>query len=799
MSLWIPICRRIVENPGSVGGRTDSGANEHSSLLMASPVPRLLIRARDLTVGDKKLGGGAFGIVYQGQWKGLDVAVKITNMEKLREAAPLTGEELTDSELMASAMEDVLSEAQEMQHLRHPNIVQFLGVCTDGKHGLMIVSELCKGGSLDKYLAKNRRLPLDVRNRFVREICEGVQYLHDHGILHRDLKPGNILLAEYLVIKISDFGMTRNVQVTSSSAADGIKGTSNYMSSEALDPDNCGPPFEGQSAVNIMMAVVVRKQVPRIPDSLPEHIKGAIKSCFAFNPKDRPTAKEVLAMLDSPSEAVLAPSLPVSPVDVPPAGVSSGIHVSMASTVPGPSSSVSPAQIKLAVAEEQTVTPTPAPTKQQNTSQARKRRSMVRLKGGAQYEGEWVGNTFDGYGILEKADEGKYEGQFKTNRYHGHGKCIKINGDVYEGEWKDNRRHGKGKLTHADGSRYEGDWADDKQTGYGVETWADGSAYKGYYTCVYTTNNNRPFGHRSAFSDCKDGMKHGEGVFTWPDGSTYEGHFVHNNLQGSGTYKWAEGRFYRGQWEGNKMHGEGLMEWPDGRHYEGPYHGDKKHGWGKFVWPDGRCYEGEWKDGKQHGKGTYTTASGISRRGEWADGIRVKWLTEAEAPAREQPSPQVKHTIFDAVVAGDVEWARLLVEEMGSEILDIRNGKGWTPFIRATMLGHADMMSLMHESKPDVLQQITEDGYTALHFAAANGHVAAVNKLLAWDPKLIDARDKSGGIHDGCRGLEWGGGALLNIENNRGKTPWGLANDKPEIREIMRPYKPACGPCCMIM
>ncbi|CEM06993.1 unnamed protein product [Vitrella brassicaformis CCMP3155] len=204
---------------------------------------RLVIRARDLTVEDKRLGSGGFGVVLRGVWRGQPVAVKVTNMEKLREETRETGQEVDDDELMAGAMEDALIEAEPMLSLRHPNIVRLLGVCADKKHGLMIVTELCEGGSLASYLAKNGPPPPDVRDRFVREICEGVQYLHDHGILHRDLKPGNILLAEYLVIKISDFGMTRNVQVTSSSSAGGIKGTVNYMSPEALDPDNLGSPL----------------------------------------------------------------------------------------------------------------------------------------------------------------------------------------------------------------------------------------------------------------------------------------------------------------------------------------------------------------------------------------------------------------------------------------------------------------------------------------------------------------------------------------------------------------------------
>ncbi|CEL96930.1 unnamed protein product [Vitrella brassicaformis CCMP3155] len=217
---------------GGPVGAQHSRPSSRSSLPSRTPamagVPRLVIYARDLTFSeDDKLGRGGFGVVYRGVFKGRPVAVKVAH----------PSEELAPHEQFI----EVLREVEPMFHLRHPNIVEFLGVCAaDEKHGLMIVTELCECGSLDKYLAKNRPLPPDVRDRFVREICEGVQYLHDHGIAHLDLKPGNILLAKYLVIKISDFGMTRNTQRTTSSFAGG--GTYNFMSPETMNPEKLVKP-----------------------------------------------------------------------------------------------------------------------------------------------------------------------------------------------------------------------------------------------------------------------------------------------------------------------------------------------------------------------------------------------------------------------------------------------------------------------------------------------------------------------------------------------------------------------------
>jgi len=194
----------------------------------------------------------------------------------------------------------------------------------------------------------------------------------------------------------------------------------------------------------------------------------------------------------------------------------------------------------------------------------------------------------------------------------------------------------------------------------------------------------------------------------------------------------------------------------------------------------------------------------------------------------------------------------MFINKRGNEILNYsgkckKNVFGRTPFLWAAFYGHVGIMSVMYKSKPDVLLQTNKTGETAMHLAAYHGHLAAVDQLLEWDPKLIDARSNSGktpfvgaaekghvdvmtamidkGGHKqdlltqkdkdgwtalhyaasgGCSAavsqlLEWGGGALLDIKDNDGDTPWDKAKNQPEIREIMKKYKPMCRSRCMIM
>mmetsp|Transcript_16807 Transcript_16807/g.40316 ORF Transcript_16807/g.40316 Transcript_16807/m.40316 type:complete len:177 (-) Transcript_16807:14-544(-) len=91
--------------------------------------------------------------------------------------------------------------------------------------------------------------------------------------------------------------------------------------------------------------------------------------------------------------------------------------------------------------------------------------------------------------------------------------------------------------------------------------------------------------------------------------------------------------------------------------------------------------------------------------------------------------------------------------EWDPKLIDARDKDGKTPFIMAVCnKGHVDVLKALYAKRKDLLTQTSKDGETALHWAASEGESAAVSQLL-----------------------EWGGGALLDIKNNDGKTPWDFA------------------------
>ncbi|KAI5069153.1 hypothetical protein GOP47_0015454 [Adiantum capillus-veneris] len=138
---------------------------------------------------------GAFGRLYRGTYNGEDVAVKIlerpeNNVER------------------AMAMEQQFAqEVIMLANLKHENVVRFLGAC---RKPLVwcIVTEYAKGGSLRTTLSKKRAMPLRLAVRHALDIARGMEYLHSFGVIHRDLKSDNLLIADKS-IKIADFGVAR--------------------------------------------------------------------------------------------------------------------------------------------------------------------------------------------------------------------------------------------------------------------------------------------------------------------------------------------------------------------------------------------------------------------------------------------------------------------------------------------------------------------------------------------------------------------------------------------------------------
>ena len=143
--------------------------------------------------------------------------------------------------------------------MRHPNIVEFHRAFTF-EDNTYIVLELCPNGSLKDMVQNRRCLSLPEVRRYGVQLCGAIKYLHARGVIHRDLKMGNIFLDEGMNMKIGDFGLAaillKESDVGAFSRRTTLCGTPNYIAPEILGKDRKGHDFKVDIwAVGVIMQV----------------------------------------------------------------------------------------------------------------------------------------------------------------------------------------------------------------------------------------------------------------------------------------------------------------------------------------------------------------------------------------------------------------------------------------------------------------------------------------------------------------------------------------------------------------
>lgn len=139
----------------------------------------------------KRIGSGGFGSVYLAvdTWVKRQVAIKVPHNQE-------------------QDLEKMLKEPRIQASLSHPNIVQIHSV--EKKDGVFfIVSEYIEGPSLDRYIKEQNGLAWEKAVSIIYQVCDAVQYAHDHNIIHRDIRPANVLLTPDHFVKMTDFGTSR--------------------------------------------------------------------------------------------------------------------------------------------------------------------------------------------------------------------------------------------------------------------------------------------------------------------------------------------------------------------------------------------------------------------------------------------------------------------------------------------------------------------------------------------------------------------------------------------------------------
>lgn len=166
----------------------------------------------------EEVGRGGMAYVYKAKCKLLNriVAIKILRTD------------LDESEDFIKKFND---EAQAAASLTHPNIVSVYDVGAEGDIHY-IVMEYVEGVTLKDYIAIKKVLAWKEAVRFTMEICSGLSAAHSHGIIHRDIKPQNIIVTEEGQVKVADFGIARGVSSSTVHANESVIGSVHYFSPE---------------------------------------------------------------------------------------------------------------------------------------------------------------------------------------------------------------------------------------------------------------------------------------------------------------------------------------------------------------------------------------------------------------------------------------------------------------------------------------------------------------------------------------------------------------------------------------
>ncbi|MCU1585935.1 MAG: serine/threonine protein kinase [Microbacteriaceae bacterium] len=201
---------------------------------------------------------------------------------------------------------------------RHAALVNHEGIANVFDYGeeegsAYLVMELVPGEALSTILERDRVLPADRVLDIVAQTSSALHAAHSAGLVHRDIKPGNLLITPEGRVKITDFGIARIADQVPLTATGQVMGTVQYLSPEQASGHPASPttdiyslgivayealagrrPFTGESQVAIAMAQI-NETPPELPSTISEPVRNLVLACIAKNPADRPASAAHLA------------------------------------------------------------------------------------------------------------------------------------------------------------------------------------------------------------------------------------------------------------------------------------------------------------------------------------------------------------------------------------------------------------------------------------------------------------------------------------------------------------------------
>ncbi|XP_071851911.1 uncharacterized protein [Apostichopus japonicus] len=255
------------------------------------------------------LGTGAFSTCYQVWDRATGTIMAVKQISFMRNS-------VTEQEKVAAS---ITKEIELMASLDHPNVIRLLGATRQGCHFNMFL-EWMPAGSVSNVLESYGAFEEPLILKYTRQVLKGLVYLHQRGVIHRDLKGANLLLdSTGHNIRIADLGTAAKMasQFTGTEEFKGqVLGTIAFMAPEVLRGETYGrscdlwslgcclyematrePPWDASKISNslqLIFRIASAKSPPPLPDHLSAELKDLILSCLQAVPSARPTSKELI-------------------------------------------------------------------------------------------------------------------------------------------------------------------------------------------------------------------------------------------------------------------------------------------------------------------------------------------------------------------------------------------------------------------------------------------------------------------------------------------------------------------------
>ena len=583
------------------------------------------------------LGQGGFGITYLGWNMALDIPVAIkeylpsdlATRESDMSVVPQSSQAASD---FAWGLDRFLDEARTLARFDHRHIIKVHHFFQ--AHGTAyIVMEYAEGDTLSKFLQSRGTLSEAELKAILYPILDGLEEVHGADFLHRDIKPGNIIIrdADHSPVLL-DFGAARQAISTKSRSitsiiTPGYAPIEQYSSrgdqgpwtdiyalgavcyhaltgqvpedaTERVVQDALMPVVEqcaGQARVEFLSAIDRSLQVHKAnrPQNIAEW-RAALGEETGSGPRKPPTTPP---SKKQDREEVAVPSVHQRTDDrsespkKPKGKLIAAIACLLAVLIGGVSYYQSDLEKRLSAAEETEWRPTSAQT---CAGQPEGTECWKELANHAQC---YVWNNY-----LYEDQTVTWTGECSGSLAHGQGKLTWVRGNdenVFTGHLLDGKRHGDWVLRFADGGVQKGPYVDGEKNGDWVLRFASGNVSEGPYV---------------------DSKRHGDWVWRFADGNVEEGPYVDDKRHGDWVLRLADGGVQKGPYVDGEKNGDWVLRFADGNVEEGPYVDSKRHGDWVLRFADGNVEEGPYVDDKRHGDWVLRLADGGVQKGPYVDG-----------------------------------------------------------------------------------------------------------------------------------------------------------------------------------